>query len=224
MRGRCVPFLRDLQHMENLKQELQTKLEKILHVYIFAQDGYLYTEYFHNPDTKEELDLVTNSPHRSNLSVIMHMMFRTVIIEVSKLYSHSENDKFQLESFINSLSPSGHFRKIGISTTHIEIWRQLLIDSKSVIDNILLLRSKLYAHTDNPMTNYTKVDISFKEIKTLLDIAVQILTNIYHDVFDTGLLMDSPTFDRQRFGILKLLAKAEKERQEENINKYKNWR
>jgi len=210
--------------MENLKKELGVKLEKILHVIIFAQEAYLYTEYFHNPETKEELDLVTKSPHTSNLSTIMHLMFRTVIVEVSKLYSRSENDKFQLESFINSLSSSGHFRKIDISAAHIEKWKKLLVDNKPVIDNILTLRSKLYAHTDNPMTSYNEIDISFKEIKTLLDIAAEILTNIYHDVFDTGLLTDSPTFDRERFGILKLLAKAEKERQEEIINKYKNWR
>jgi len=210
--------------MENLKKELGVKLEKILHVFIFAQEAYLYTEYFHNPETQEELDLVTKSPHNSNLSTIMHLMFRTVIIEVSKLYSRSENDKFQLERFIASLSPSGHFGRIGISTVHIRVWEKLLIDNKTVIDNILLLRSKLYAHTDNPMTNYSEIDISFKEIKTLLDIAEEILKSIYLDIFDTGLLTDSPTFDRPRFMILKLLAKAEKERQEEIINKFKNWR
>ena len=214
----------DLHFMESLKKELDVKLEKILHIYIFAQEAYLYTEYFHNPETKEELDLVTNSPHTSNLSTIMHLMFRTVIVEVSKLYSRSENDKFQLERFINSLSSSGHFRKIGVETRHIEKWQKLLFDNKSVIDNILTLRSKLYAHTDNPLTNYNDIDISFKEIKTLLGIAAQILTSIYHDVFDTELFTDSPTFDRKSFGILKLLAKAEKEQQADIINKYKNCR
>lgn len=140
----------------------------------------------------------------------MHLMFRTVIIEVSKLYSRSDNDKFQLESFINSLSPSGHFRKLDIAIEDIERWKRLLVENRPAIDSILTLRSKLYAHTDNPMTNYNDIDISFGEIEILLDIAAQILTNIYHDVFNTRLLTDSPTFNRERFGILKLLAKAEK--------------
>lgn len=208
--------------MESLKKALGIKLEKILHVYIFAQEAYLYTEYFHNPQTKEELNLVTNSPHTNNLSTIMHLMFRTAIVEVSKLYSRSENDKYQLASFINSLSPSGHFKKVGVSIEYIEMWKNVLVENKSLIDNILKIRSKLYAHTDNPMKNYNDIDISFKEIKTLLDIAAQILTNIYLEIFDTELSIDSPTFDRERFGILKLLAKAEKERQADIINKYKN--
>lgn len=198
--------------MSDLKQELNTKLEKILHVYIFAQDAYLYTEYFHHPNTEEELNLVVKSAHSTALLKIMHFMFRTVIIEVSKLFSHSNSDKFQLEKFIQSLSPSGHFRKIGISPDHINQWKQLLADNQKTIDNVLLLRSKLYAHTDDPMTDYNYVDISFKEIKQLLDIAGEILKRIYSDIFQTELLLDSPTFDRQRFIILKLLAKAEDDR------------
>jgi len=210
--------------MIKMKEELQIKLEKLLHVYIFAKEAYLYTEYFHNPETKDELDLITNSPHKSNLSTIMHLMFRTLIVEVSKLYSRSENDKFQLEKFIDSLSPSGYFRKINVSQTHIAAWKKLLVDNKATIDNVLLLRDKLYAHTDNPLKDYNEIEISFKEIKILLDIADEILKSIYHDVFNTGLMTDAVTFERERFIILKLLAKAEKGRLNEIRDKYMNWR
>ena len=210
--------------MSDLKEELSIKIEKILHVYLFAQDAYLYTEYFHNPNTKEELNLVVNSPHSITLSKIMHLMFRTLIVEVSKLFSHSDGDKFQIEKLIQSLSPSGHFRKVGVSTAHIDQWKQKLIDNHLTIDNILLLRSKLYAHTDNPLTDYNYVDISFREIKQLLDVAGEIIRNIYNDIFQTSLRLDSPTFDRQQFIILKLLAKAEAERQNAIFNKYSNWK
>lgn len=208
--------------MTSKRNEFRGKLQKILQVYIFAQEAYLYTEYFHNPETIEELDLVKKSPHSSSITTIMHLMFRTVVVEISKLYSRSDNDKFQLKKFIDSLSPSGHFKKIGIATEDLEKWNKLLIDNKIAINNILILRSKVYAHTDNPMTNYNEMDISFKEIKILLDIAAQILKYIYSEVFDTELSLDSPTFNRERFNILKLLAKAEKEREVNLINKYNN--
>lgn len=206
-----------------MKEELQIKLEKLLHVYIFAKEAYLYTEYFHNPATKEELDLVTSSAHNLNLSTIMHLMFRTLIVEVSKLFSRSTNDKFQLEKLIDSLSPSGHFRTIGVSQAQIDAWKRFLEDNKTTIDNVLLLRDKIYAHTDNPLINYNEIDISFKQIKILLDIADQILKSIYHDIFDTGLMTDAVTFDRERFSILRLLAKAEKDRLNEIRDKYLNW-
>lgn len=204
--------------MQRLKDDLEIKLEKILRVYLFAQEAYLYTEYFHNPATKEERDLISNSAHVSALSMIRHLMFRTLVNEVAKLYSRSSNDKFRLSSFIDSLSPSGHFGKIGISSAHVENWKQLLLKNEKTIDNILLLRSKLYAHTDNPLVDYSSIDISFKEIRNLLDLADSILKAIYSDVFQTGLITGSPSFDRERFIILKLLAKAEKERVEEIFN------
>jgi hypothetical protein len=221
-----VPFTRTTPNppiMIRMKEELKIKLEKLLHVYIFAKEAYLYTEYFHNPATKEELDLVTSSPHNRNLSTIMHLMFRTLIVEVSKLFSRSNNDKFQLEKFIDSLSPSGHFRTIGVLQSHVDTWKKLLVDNKNTIDNVLLLRDKIYAHTDSPMTNYNEIDISFKQIKVLLDIADEILKSVYHDIFDTGLITGPVTFDRERFSILKLLAKAEKARQTEIRDKYLNW-
>lgn len=34
-----------------IKEELKTKLSTISSVFIIAQDAYLYTEYFHNPNT-----------------------------------------------------------------------------------------------------------------------------------------------------------------------------
>ncbi|MGN6341197.1 MAG: hypothetical protein ACTHML_09560 [Ginsengibacter sp.] len=210
--------------MDDLRQELKEKLDKILHVYIFAQETYLYTEYFHNPETQEERELVFHSAHSNDLSTIMHLMFRTLVVETSKLFSRSINDKFQLEKLISALSPSGHFRKAGIPITHIESWRKQLLDNNETIENILLIRDKLYAHTDNPLADYNEIDISFKKIKVLLGIAANILYTVFHDLYDTELILDSPGFDRHRFGILKLLAKAETERKQEIVNKYMNWR
>lgn len=208
--------------MTSLKRELEIKLEKICHVYIFVQEVYLYTEYFHNPDTKEELELVINSAHSRHLHKIMHFMFRSLVSEISKLFSRSENDKFRLESFINSLSSTGHFRNLNVSNEKVKFWQDQLASNKDSIDNIILLRSKLYAHTDNPLTDFTNIDISFKEIKSLLDLASIILKEIYSDIFQSHLITDSPSFDRKGFGILKLLAKAENERKLEIINKYRN--
>jgi hypothetical protein len=210
--------------MEKKKEELSIKLDKISRVYFFAQDAYLYTEYFHNPETDEELQLIINSPHSRELSMIMHLMFRTLIVELSKLFSRSANDKFQLEKFIKSLSPEGHFSEIGVSQEIMNSWIERIKGNKEIINDILVLRDKIYAHTDNPIATYKEIDISFKKIKVLLDIAKDILTSIYGTVFDVGLTANSPTFDRGRFILLKLLAKAEAQRVQEIFEKYRNWR
>ncbi|ULQ51745.1 hypothetical protein [Flavihumibacter fluvii] len=196
----------------DIKPQLLEKLDKISRVYIFAQEAYLYTEYFHKPDTKEELELVTNSAHASEISVIMHLMFRTLIVEVSKLFSRSTNDRYQLNIFIESLTQNGHFREINISPEMIELWRSNIQVKEYIINNIIVLRDKIYAHTDNPMKKYAEVDITLNQIASLLEIAKEIICYIYTNVFSTTFLTDSPTFDRERFTLLKLLAKAESNR------------
>jgi hypothetical protein len=206
--------------MNAKKEELGKKLEQVLHVYMFAQDAYLYTEYFHNPSSKEELELVMNSPHSPELSVIMHLMFRTLVVETSKLFSRSDNDKFQLTKFIESLSSNGYFGDLGISKEQIEKWEYRLEKSNETINETLLLRDKIYAHTENPLADYSEIDISFKKIKHLLDLAKDIISNVYSELFDTGVIFDSPTFDKERFGILTLLAKAEAQRTKEIFDKY----
>lgn len=206
--------------MENTKEEFSNKLEKVLHVYIFAQEVYLYTEYFHNPETKEELELITKSAHAKKLSMIRHIMFRTLVTEVSKLYSRSKNEKFRLEKLIESLSQSGDFKGTNIPEDRIQLWKQNLLENKETIDSILKLRNKVYAHTDDQVEDYSHVDISFKKIKILLDIADNILKGIHKQVFNIGLLTNPLTFDRKRFSLLKLLASAEKERQASIFNKY----
>jgi hypothetical protein len=204
--------------MTNLKIELSTKLEKILHIYVLAQDSYLYTEYFHNPDTEEEKKLVFNSPHSSNIKFIMHLMFRNLITEVSKLYTARE--KFSIIAFVSSLSPSGHFRKFDISPQYILHWNESFKQNQDIISNVLLLRDKVYAHTDDPLKKYFDTELTFKNIKALLDLAAEILKEIYRVVLDTDLLLRSPTFDRERFVMLKLLAKAERQRVEDIYKKY----
>lgn len=209
--------------MASIRKELEEKLEKILRVYVFAQETYLYTEYFHNPKTQDELDFVTKSAHSSEVSVIMHMMFRTMINEIHKLFSNSDNDKFRLDAFVNSLSQSGHFRNLGVSQDHVTYWQHQLTVNQTTIDNVLTLRSKLYAHTDDPMEDYNSIDISFKQIKKLLDLAASIITGIYKDIFGTGLLLDSPTFDKNRFKLLELMVNGEKQRLAEIYSKYRNF-
>jgi len=201
-----------------VKEEFKKKLSAISHVYIMAQEAYLYTEYFHNPNTKEELDFVVKS---NQLRMIMHLMFRTMVNEVSKLFSYSQNDKYRLMGLVKSLSNDGYYGKLGMSMQYIQAWEQEFIDNKEIIDNILILRNKVYAHTDSSLIDYNEIDIAFKQIKILLGLADDIIKKLYILIFDTGLDSTSPTFDKERFILLKLMVKGENQRQEELLDNAK---
>lgn len=206
--------------MEILKAELKKKLDKISQIYIFTQEIYLYTEYFYNPNTQNEFMLLTNSIHSTHLRFISHIMFRTLIIEISKLYSHSDSDKYRLESFIISLAKNGHFRKINFPNDKVEKWKkQLELDTnKNIIDELLQLRSKVYAHTDDLSNLTQKTDVTFEKIKSLLDLALDIIKSVFSIVFNTHFDEESSQFDKERFLALKILAKGEALRQDEIYN------
>lgn len=198
----------------NIKEELKDKLKKINQIYLLAQDAYFYTEYFYNPKTDGELELIENSIYKANLSMIRHLMFRTLIIEVSKLFSDSKNDKFRLQSLIMSLSKSGHYRSLGVSKEHIIKWNKLLYDNQMIIYSIITLRNKLYAHTDDPFKDYNSIGVSFHDIKILLDITSSIIKVLYSDIYDIDLRLNSATFDRKRFALLELIVNGEERRME----------
>lgn len=208
----------DKEFIENLKADLKEKLDKISQIYILAQEVYLYTEYFHRPNTKGEFNLFTDSIHSIHLCFISHLMFRTLINEVSKLFSSSTSDKYRLESFINSLAKNGHFRKIDFPNAKIELWQEKLDTNKNIIVDIISIRNQVYAHTDKSLNLTNEIEVTFEKIKSLLDFALEVIKGIYIIVFDTHFDEKSPQFDRKNFLILKLLAKAEAQRIEELTN------
>lgn len=208
--------------MVNIKKELDSELENITKVFLYAKDTYLYAEYFHNPTTKEELDFVMNSAHSRNMRFILHVFYRTAVIELAKLYSKSNNDKFRLHRFINLFKVPNKYSGLGIEDNIIAGWEAEIDAHSEIIESVRLLRNKIYAHTDLLNNDYDNIDLSFKKIETLLILADNILKQIYLTVFNTGLDSRSPSFDRERFGILKLLAKAEQERIKEIYNRHRN--
>jgi hypothetical protein len=208
--------------MPTKKEELETKLGKIAQIFMFAKDTYLYTDYFHQPDTPEELEVSTNSPHAGHLSFIRHILYRTLIVELAKLFSDKSGDKYRLGALIQSFKITSYFGDMGISETTIQKWESQFNADQAIIDDVITLRDRIYAHTDSLKDDYLNIDLSVKKTHTLLSIAETMIKEIYRVVLNTDLYTESPQFDRQRFGILKLLAKAEKQRQQEIISYYRS--
>ncbi|RYE37970.1 MAG: hypothetical protein EOP48_27835 [Sphingobacteriales bacterium] len=203
--------------------EFRKKLESILHIFILAQDAYLYTEYFHNPATDEEKKLVYRSHQSVYIKFIMHLMFRSLIVEVSKLYrkDNKKREKFSLPHLVDSLLPGGQLQEAEISRVLLSKWINQFNENQETINAVLRLRDKVYAHSDDPLKSYNDIDLQFAQLKELLDLAGNILKELYGAVYDTSLELDSPTFDRERFGFLRLLSNGESNRIANIIEQYR---
>ena len=55
-------------------------------------------------------------------------------------------------------------------------------------------------------------DLSFEQIKHLINITEEIVSKIYSVIFESHALMESPIFERDRFHEIEILAKAHKDK------------
>lgn len=110
---------------------------------------------------------------------ILHIMFRNMIIEICKLYKESKNEKSTLTSLLNLVSGTA------VSDTFIAESRNKIRDNQSLIYSLFILRDKKYAHSDSIPIDIEKINITFNQIKALLDLAYDIIRHIGEVLFDT---------------------------------------
>ena len=180
---------------------LREQLKGVVNVYMLAKKLYDRVEYFHRPCTKDELELVVNSPYSSDLQLMMHAMLRVVVVELSKLYKDSRNEHFCLSTLYFFLEGTDFFKK----------WKKRRDEKGCLIKKIVAWRDRRYGHYDSVFED--KEEYSFVELKSLLDLAEEFIRALYKTKLDTELFF--PEFDRERFVLLKQLCKGEMQRKKE---------
>jgi hypothetical protein len=157
-------------------QQLDKKLKLITEIFLDTRECYNYCRYFYTPQNDEELNLLNYDIH---LQFIRHALWRQTVIEISKLICDKENDKFNINSFIRSLKPNGHYSFLKVPESKIKDWELSIINNIGVINNILKLRNKIFAHTDPNKEDYQKIVVTFSSIEKILKILTDILKEVY---------------------------------------------
>jgi hypothetical protein len=197
------------------RKQLQDQLWRITEIYLNAKENFNYCYYLHRPDTKEEAEYIAID---RSLLFIRHSLWRLTIIELSKLYSSKENDKFNLHKLVNRFSEEGFCSKLGIDFSDVLIWESQIISKGVAIENVNTLRDKIYAHTDPNKDSYKTIDLFFHDIETLLEIAASIIKDINLKVFAITADLKTPTFDRKDFDMVRILAKCHRAEIDQILN------
>jgi len=185
------------------ENDLKIEIKNVWDIFINANECFHYSNYLHNPETQDELDYLNSS---RDLQYIRHIMFRMLIIELSKLFSDKKGDRFNIQHLINKLNKNGNFGNMGISDDVLKRWDAEIDNNRETIETILTLRDKVYAHTDSDKKKYISIDLSFNEIEPLLNIVEEIIRRIYSSVFNTFADVETVVFDKKRLSIIKILA------------------
>jgi hypothetical protein len=190
------------------KEILRVEVSKIWKIFIICKECFDYSYYLYKPETKEEFDYLQKS---RDFEFIRQIMWRMSIIELSKLFSSSsKRDRYNLYHLINRFKEPGNYSDISVDKTTLGLWESQLSKNQIVIDKILTLRDKLYAHTDSDSETFRAMSISFEEVKGLLQIIEDVIKQIYQQVFESEAMVENLFFEKTRFKVIKILCEEEK--------------
>ena len=194
------------------KAEIKDNIWEIWKIAINAKRFLKNSFYLHKPDSKEELEYLKNS---RDFHFIGHSLWRLAVIELSKLFNNSKTrDKFNISHFIKKLEKDGYYGVLGIDQSKIDYWRNQITNNHSVIEMIIDLRDKIYAHTDGPEAK-SKLDTpTFEQTENLIHIIENVIQEIYSNIFDSYANVESPDIDLNPSGIIKILAADKRARLE----------
>ena len=202
------------------KEEIKKEIWQIWQILLLAKECHSYSFYLHKPDTKQELEYLQCS---NDFHFIRHIMWRMTVIELSKLFKDSvKSDRFNIFHFISKLKREGYFGTMGISESRIIEWEQQINENRETISKILILRDKLYSHTDSDKEKHSKNEVSFEKTEKLLQIIESVIQEIYYAVFDSHALIETVSFDRKNFKIIEILAEERNKITRELLEEFKS--
>ena len=185
------------------KEELQKNILSIWKILGNCTESYQFCKYLYSPETPDEKQYIENSRY---FKYIRHILWRNSVIELSKLFSISKRrDKYNISHFINKLRREGHFKIFQIDAHKIYDWESALATNKPIIDNLLILRDKVYAHTDVFNANESLNGLTFQEMEILIYLVEDIIREIYRSVYGSDVDLRTPLFSAGNFKLINYL-------------------
>ena len=182
------------------KEELKENILSIWKILNNCKESFLFCKYLHLPETSNEKQYIENSRY---FKYIRHILWRNSVIELSKLFSISKNrDKYNISHFIKKLKPQGHFKIFKIDSHKIYDWESTFATNNGIIDNLLILRDKVYAHTDVLDANESLNGLTFEEMEMLINLVEDLIREIYRSVFNGDVDLRTPLFGRGNFKLI----------------------
>lgn len=194
------------------KEELRNEIDVITSIYLDAKHNFGYCYYLYKPKTSNETEYLLTD---QDLQFIRNSLWRLTIIDLSKLFSKGKNDKFNLKRFINKLKRNNYFGDMNIDEIKVSGWESKISNEAPLIESILKLRDKVYAHTDSNVNLCHNIIIYFTQVEELFKLTENIISEINSTVFDEFTDFTSPLFNRDNFSLIKILAEAHRKRIEE---------
>lgn len=99
-------------------------------------------------------------------------------------------------------------------------WENLIRENDATIQKVLVLRRKVYAHTDRNIKNLDNMEISFESVEKLMNIVGIIIKDIFIEVSEGKADISNVGLNENRFNALRILAQNRKDCIQKTTDQY----
>lgn len=183
---------------------LNEKINEFWKIVYGCRQYYLYCYHLHNPKSQLEHAYMY---HSRFFEKTKHVFWRTLVIEVAKLYSNRKNDKYNIQKLLRNLSEGGEFGKANIDEEILQKWSNVIKQNQDVITILLELRDVIYGHTDTPAkkAKINSQNLTIEQVEPLVQMAEDIIQEIHLKIFDAQAEC-RVEFEEKDFEIITILA------------------
>ena len=207
---------------QNKYQPLFDKITEFWKIVYGCRQYYLYCYHLHKPKSQFEQEYLF---HSRFFKITKHIFWRTLVIEIAKLYSNRDNDKYNIQKLLRNLSERGQFRNANFDKEILEAWSCVIKQNETVINILLGLRDKYYGHTDSPEEK-AKVDhewLTIEQVEPLIKMAEDVISKVHSNVFDSAADCRGE-FDERDLDMITILANHKHEKIKEMLGPRFNYK
>lgn len=198
----------------NKEENIKKDLEEIWYTLLNAKTAYQYAKYLFEPPTVKEQNYMRH--YGNEMAFFRNILWRNSVIEISNLFAKDQSRS--INKFLNNIDGGGKYSK-KVPTEVVNELRFKLSTFADIIEKILLMRDKVFAHADKDYKSslqYNKLDT---DIEKLIKFSEDFISEISF-VFKTTPIHEENNL-KDNFNILNVLADYEEKKYNNIIEDYK---
>lgn len=206
-----IIWKRERKEMPSKRDMLKTDIEIRWKILIIAKETLKFCSSFQNPNTKIERYYVSRDKH---LTFIGWSLWRMLIIDLSKLFGDSDNQKYNVMKLLRKLDPAGDYKSLKYAPKYLEGFNRRITELNESIKEISRLRNRFFAHADSDPFIKIETTLTTADCEKLTDLAEEIIRAVASKCIGTDYIVYPLYYNSKDFDMIYTLANLE---QEENL-------
>lgn len=194
--------------MPSKKDMLKDDIEIRWKILIITKEILKFWASFEKPSTQLERFYMSRDKH---LTFLGWSLWRLLIIELSKLFSDSGNQSYNLLKLLRKLGKAGDYRSLQFDEKTLNSLQEKTNQLQIAINEITRLRNGFYAHADSDPFEKIKTALTTGDCEKLIDLAEEIIRTVADRLTEVDYIVYPLYYNSKNFDLIYNLAYYEQE-------------